>query len=154
MIPRLLTALVLWAVIAPAYAQYRDIVPPDWRLAPDEPGWTGRRYFSPDGSAWLAVYASPAGDRAAAEHIDKVLFASGEQITYQRRARNFVAVSGYKGDRIFYRKSNLACQGARWHTIALEYPAQSKRLMDAVVTRIAHGMNDYDRDCPPRPQPE
>jgi hypothetical protein len=29
----------------------------------------------------------------------------------------------------------------------LEYPAEDKRKMDALVTRVAHGMNRFDHDC-------
>jgi hypothetical protein len=148
MMLRLLALVLVLAGTAAAEAQRRpNIVPPGWSQAPDDPQWRGRRYVSPDGSAWLAVYASPAADRSLREHMDAVAHGDGERITYQRRTRNFIAVSGFKGDRIFYRKGNLACGGTRWHHIALEYPAEHKRRMDGLVTHIAHGLNHYDDDC-------
>jgi hypothetical protein len=145
---RLFALVLLLAAPAAAEAQRRpDIVPPGWSQVPDDPQWKVRRYVSPDGSAWLAVSASPATGRSLRAHMDALASGEGERITYQRRTSNFIAVSGFKGDRIFYRKSNLACGGTRWHHIALEYPADDKRRMDALVTHIAHGLNRYDDDC-------
>jgi hypothetical protein len=37
-------------------------------------------------------------------------------------------LSGYTADdRIFYRKTMLACEGRKWHNLAFEYPASDKR---------------------------
>ena len=88
-------------------------------------------------------HASPV-QGSVRQEMDAIAFRDGERVTYHRRTRSFIAVSGYKGDRIFYRKSNLACDGQRWHHVALEYPAADKRKMDRTVTWIAHGMNRYD----------
>ena len=73
---------------------------------------------------------------------------AGETVTYQRRGASWIAVSGYRDDQIFYRKSNLACRGTRWHHIELQYPRSEKRRMDATVTAIARGMTHYHDDCP------
>lgn len=139
-----LAALLLLGLASGAAAQQNDLVPPGWVRLPDRPEQPGPRYASPDGRAVLMGHASPA-DRPIRAEMDAIAFRDGERITYQRRTRRFIAVSGYKGDRIFYRKSNLACDGRRWHHISLEYPAADKRKMDRIVTRIAHGMNRYDR---------
>src|SRR4029453_3229017 len=32
------------------------MVPPNWQLQPPDPNWGGKRFLSPDGSSWLAVY--------------------------------------------------------------------------------------------------
>jgi serine/threonine-protein kinase len=134
-----------------AAAQPRPkMIPPGWQEVREDPQWRGRRFVSPDGSAWFAVSAAPAADRSLREHMDRVAYREGERITYQRRTRGFIAVSGFKGDRIFYRRANLACGGTRWHHIALEYPAEDKRKMDALVTHISHGLQHYDDDCRPR----
>jgi hypothetical protein len=136
--------VLLLALTEQAAAQQTDLVPPGWVRLPDDANQAGPRYRSPDGRAVLLGYASPA-DRPTREAMDAIAFRDGERITYHRRARSWIAVSGYRGDRIFYRKSNLACGGERWHHIALEYPAADKRKMDRTVTWIAHGMNRYDR---------
>jgi hypothetical protein len=40
-----------------------------------------------------------------------VAFADGEQITHLRGERSWIEVSGFKGDRIFYRKAIVVCGG-------------------------------------------
>jgi hypothetical protein len=143
----MLMLLVMLSAPLGAVAQERpNLAPPGWTLAPEDPRWKGQRYVSPDGTAWLATYAVPVMG-SAQQHVEAFSRGEGERITYHRRTKNFIAVSGYKGDRIFYRKSNLACGGDRWHSIALEYPARDRRKMDPIVTHIAHGMSRYDRDC-------
>ena len=134
-------SLVGWASVAEAQ-RAPAMVPADWtqetRQSPSEP----LRYTSPDGTAWLTLYATPADKRGSLRRAGE-----GEEVTYRRVTPRFVAVSGYKGDRIFYRKSNLACHGTRWHHVALEYPAEDKRKLDGLVTRVAHTMNRFDQDC-------
>lgn len=138
-------AVLILLPCAPAIAAPEGrppFVPDNWS---EESGKTSNspvRFVSPDGTAWLVLTAS------LARGPFQIARRSGERITYQRVTPRFVAVAGYKGDRIFYRKSNLVCRGTRWHHIVMEYPAEDKRKLDAIVTRIAHGMNRYDRDCP------
>ena len=67
--------------------------------------------------------------------MQSVGFAEGETLTYLRGERDWIAVSGSKGDRIFYRKAIIACGGKVWHHIAFEYPIALKREMDTYVTR-------------------
>jgi len=112
-------------------------VPPTWQLQPPDPNWHGKRFASPDGTAWLATYASAAEKEAVAGHMKTVAFGDGEQITYLRGERTWIAVSGFKGDRIFYRKAVLACGGRVWRHVALEYPAENKRSLDAFVQRAS-----------------
>ena len=58
-------------------------------------------------------------------------------------------VSGYNGDRIFYRKAMLACGGRSWHHLAFEYPADQKRPFDQFVTRASYALKEYDQiGCP------
>ena len=135
-----------------ADAQARsNLIPPSWSQMPDDGRSPGRKFVSPDGTAWLAVYAAALADSSSRNHMNAIAYRNGETITYHRRARNWIAVSGLKGNRIFYRKSNLACRGSRWHTIEMEYPAADKQKMDSLVTHIAHGINQYRDDCAPRP---
>ena len=79
--------------------------------------------------------------------LDRLMYREGETITYQRRGRSWLAVSGYRDGEIFYRKSNLACRGTRWHTIELQYPREAKERLDRIVTAIARNMGSYGSDC-------
>jgi len=96
---------------------YRSIVPTDWRLLPPDPGSHERRFVSPLGDAWLSLYAEPVDREPIPAHIERVRNAPGEMITYERREPNWIVVSGYKGNRIFYRRATLACEN-QWHHIA------------------------------------
>jgi hypothetical protein len=137
-----LIVFVGWA--SPGEAQRSpSLVPQDWIQQTRQSQSDPLRYSSPDGRAWLTLSATPAD-----KHGRLSLKATGdEQITYRRVTPRFVAVSGFRGDLIFYRKSNLACNGTRWHHITLDYPAEDKLKMDQLVTRVAHGMNHFDKDC-------
>ena len=89
-----------------------SLIPPDWIADPQKAEWDGKRFVSPDGASWIALYKSNVGKEATADHMKNVLFASGETITYMRGERTWIAVSGYKDSRIFYRKATLVCGGS------------------------------------------
>jgi hypothetical protein len=128
------------------YRSPAELAPPGWQLQPPDPNWTGRRFISADATAWLAIYTVPVGDRPLAAHMQALAFVDGEEITYLRGERTWIAVSGNKGDRIFYRKAVLACAGKRWNQIAFEYPATLKRSMDEYVNRAAEAVHESQND--------
>src|ERR1041384_6062197 len=103
-----------------------SFIPADWKLQPEDPNFSGRRYMAPDGASWLALHSAPADKDKAAEHLKNVAFAEGEEVTYIRGSRDWLAVSGLKGGRVYYRKAALACGGTTWRHIAFEYPAEQK----------------------------
>ena len=104
--------------------------------------------MSSDGTASFSAYITPVAQQPIAEHMKIVAFADGEQITRLGGGRSWIEVAGFKGDRIFYRKSVLACGGTSWHEVTLEYPAETKD-MDAFVDRVAKGAEmDKDKGCP------
>ena len=114
-----------------------DIVPPDWQMQPPDPNWKGKRFLSPDGSSWFAAYSFPTATEPIATHMQSITFAEGETLTYLRGERDWIAVSGTKDDKVFYRKAVIACGGKVWHHIAFEYPVERKRTMDPFVSRAA-----------------
>ena len=118
-----------------------SFIPADWKLQPADPNFSGRRYLAPDGSAWLALYSAPVDKDKVAAHLKEVAFADGEEVTYLRGARDWLAVSGLKGDRVYYRKAALACGGTTWRHIAFEYPADQKPMLDRVVERAAQAFD-------------
>jgi hypothetical protein len=157
----LLTSLILLVTLgAPLAVPYRvdprhhqeghpnaaTVVPPGWRLEPHEGNRRGTRYVSPDGSAWFAAYALPIDAEPVAAHMDTVARQNGEAITYFRREQDWLAVSGFKADRIFYRKAVIACGGTVWHHIAFEYPAARKRQMDRFVIQASQSIDRAEYD--------
>jgi len=130
----------------PAQAELPNLVPPGWQQV-EADGANGRRFVSRDGTASMIARQSMASRGGLDRDMDALAYRDGEEVTYQRRAASWIAVSGYRGDDIFYRKSNLACGGTRWNTIELTYPREDKRRMDATVTAIAHRMGSYYGEC-------
>jgi hypothetical protein len=129
---------------APRGGQAR-LVPPDWREEPADPALNkAQRFVSPDGNSWFLAYTLPAGEEGIAGHMKAVAFADGEQVTYLHGERTWIAVSGSKQGRIFYRAAVLACGGDRWHHIAFEYPASAKGQMRGFVDRAAATVRHSD----------
>jgi hypothetical protein len=123
-----------------------DMVPPNWQLQPPDPNWKGKRFLSPDGTSWLAVYSFPTTTEPTARHMQSVAFAEGETVTYLRGEHDWIVVSGTKDDRIFYRKAIIACGGKVWHHISFEYPVERKRVMDPFVIRAATIIDQAEND--------
>jgi hypothetical protein len=113
------------------------LVPADWREEPADPQLKGQRFVSPDGNASFIAYTVPASDEDIAGHMKAVAFGDSEQVTYLRGERTWIAVSGFKQGRIFYRAAVLACGGDRWHHIAFDYPAAAKPEMRDFVERAS-----------------
>jgi hypothetical protein len=125
-----------------------DLVPPDWQLQPTDPNLKGQRFVSADGTASLALFATPAKQEPIAKHMNAVAFVNGEQITHLHGEENWIEVSGSKADHSFYRKAVLACGGRAWHEVAFEYPTQTQGNISAFVRRAAKAVeNSEDQGC-------
>jgi hypothetical protein len=120
------------------------LVPADWREEPADPQLKGQRFVSPDGNASFIAYTVPADEDGIAGHMKAVAFGDGEQVTYLRGERTWIAVAGFKEGRIFYRAAVLACGGDRWHHIAFDYPASAKADMHGFVERASTTVRNSD----------
>jgi hypothetical protein len=94
-----------------------------------------QREHPPEGLASFDFYTTAADNQPITEHMKSFAFGDGDEITSLAGERTWIAASGFKGDRLFYRKAALACGGDRWHHIAFEYPANAKRSMQDFVRR-------------------
>lgn len=120
------------------------LAPADWREETPDPQLKGQHFVSPDGNASFIAYTVPAGDDGIAGHMKAVAFGDGEQVTYVRGERTWIAVSGFKQGRIFYRAAVLACGGDRWHHIAFDFPASGKAEMRAFVERASTAVRNSE----------
>jgi hypothetical protein len=126
------------------------LIPAGWQLQPADPNWKGKRYMSPDGTASVALYSALTDQEPIPAHKKAFAFVEGEELTFLQSERDWIVVSGLKGDRMFYRKAALACGGKSWHHVAFEYPAEAKRSMDGVVTDAVRALDDYENTgCDP-----
>ena len=144
----LVIPMILMLGAAESLAAPRSLVPDGWREvhAPGS-GNTARTFVSPDGAARLRLGHVEARRENLRRDMDALTYRDGETVTYERRGGSWLAVSGYREGEIFYRKSNLACRGTRWHTIELRYPREAKKRLDPLVTSIARNMGAYASDC-------
>jgi hypothetical protein len=137
-------AIVLILLSLPAAAQqglnrndFRVIAPHDWTLLPA--GKTNeRRFVSPRRDAWLSLYASNVRGPVSS-HFHRWGVRAGDRVTYQRQGQGWNVVS----NRIFYRKTMLACGGQQWHNLEFEYSASDKPAMDGFVTRASYALGAY-----------
>lgn len=140
----MLMAALAAAQAAPTWDDFNGIIPQDWRAVPPPQGVNARGFISPDGSSKIVFYAKPA-TRPVTAQLARLRTVRGGNITYQRAGRSWIVVSGFLGNRIFYRKAILACGGRAWHYLEFEYPAAQKRAFDAFVTRSSAALGAYAR---------
>jgi hypothetical protein len=153
-VPRMSLVPPPYALGRSAYAysrqQTREFPPPTWQLQPPDPNWQGRRFVSPRGEAWLAFYASPADQETVSAHFKTLAFADGEEIVTLHASRDQLIVTGAKGDRVFYRKARLACDGRQWHHVALEFlfgiEERQGRSYELLVAQAARALDLADDD--------
>jgi hypothetical protein len=126
------------------------LAPPGWQLQPPDPQWNGKRFVSPTGDAWLALYPAPANATTLDQHLKSVAFVDGEEVMFLQRERDRLVVAGHKGDRNFYRKVVLACDGRQWQHVALEYPAEAKRAFTRLIDGVGRALDRQARDCDTR----
>jgi hypothetical protein len=60
----------------------------------------------------------------------------GERVTYAQRGARTVTVSGFQGDKIFYRHSILSCGAQVLSNVEFEYPADEKAALDPIVAHV------------------
>lgn len=111
-------------------------VPAGWKMEPPPENDDGRIFTSPDGRAELIVNGMFAGVAGPDELGSRLEPMEGETITYKQRKGNWAAVSGTKGDKIFYRKTLLSCGNRVANNISIEYPAAEKERYDALVAHV------------------
>lgn len=121
---------------------FHDIIPQNWKMVPPPHGSNEKRFISPRGDAWIVFKARPARRSVAAELALLRTVRAGD-IAYEREGSTWIVVSGYDGNRIFYRKAMLACGGNSWHFLEFEYPAVEKRAFDDFVTRSSAALGAY-----------
>lgn len=127
-------------------------VPASWRMQPPPENNDGRIFVSPDGRAKIIVSGIRALNPAPVEMADEAKPSEGETITYLKRGTRWMAVSGTKGDKIFYRKSVLSCRDTIWNHLFVEYNASEKEKYDALVAHVGASLragSGYDNECDP-----
>src|ERR1043165_2605191 len=98
------------------------------------PEGDGQRFQSADGRAELVVQAAAIGPSVSpAEFLARQ--DPPQDIQYKRITPRFFAVSGYKGDKVWYDRCNFS--NGLVHCVMMSYPAREERAWDSIVTRIS-----------------
>ena len=112
--------------------------PADWSAGRPPDNGDGLRFSSPDGEAYVSISGSLHTFDTAAESLDIVAQVEpGATVTFQKRGPRSIVQSGVHGDRIFYKRSFLACNNQVWNNLVIEYPAARKREFDPVVAHVS-----------------
>ena len=123
-------------------------IPRNWKLERGDASRPINRFISPGGTSWLALYARSADDETREERFKAVAFAEEGEITQLRGERDWLTVSGVRGDQAFYRKVVLACGAHQWRHIAFEYPAKERRQFERLVSRMSRALDRArEEDC-------
>jgi len=126
------------------------LIPRDWQLERTDASRPSNRFVSPGGTASLTFYVRSAEDETREERFKAVAFADDGEITYLRAERDWLAVSGLRGNQIFYRKVVLACGERQWRHISFEYPAKEKRQFDGLISRMSRALDRArEEECRP-----
>lgn len=100
----------------------------------------GRTFATEDGRADVSLYSIPntAADTPKAFMAKRFQLPSSS-VVYRRVTNRIVAVSGYRGDKIWYARCNF--NAALVKCVALNYPTREKLQWDAIVTRISNSLS-------------
>ena len=99
----------------------------------------GRTFVTGDGRATLQVYSGPnEHGETPAQALRRTLAQKRSQLTYDRVAQNFFAISARHNNQILYRRCNFHREMV--HCIDLTYPISAKRNWDYTVTRISRSL--------------
>ena len=98
----------------------------------------GQQFRSADGRAELIVQATTIGS-----NVSPAAFLASqhppEHLQYKRITPRFFAVSGYKGDKVWYDRCNFS--NGSVHCVLINYPAREERAWDGIVTRISPSLS-------------
>lgn len=111
------------------------------RPEPPPENGDGQTFTGKDGTAKLSIYGSfNSGDHTPRSYVD-ALIRPRDAIAYEHITKNAFAVSGQRGETIWYQRCNF--QGGdpdTIHCFVLEYPARQKQQWDPIVARIAKSL--------------
>ncbi|HWK01250.1 MAG TPA: hypothetical protein VNR41_11145 [Xanthobacteraceae bacterium] len=110
------------------------------REPPPENG-DGQTFTDKDGTAKLSIYgAFNSLENTPRTYVDE-LIRPRDAIRYERITKNFFAVSGKRGETIWYQRCNFeGGASGTVHCFMLEYPAKEKQRWDPIVSRIAKSL--------------
>jgi len=154
-----ISAIALVALIftsaQPAHAEWRTYENPRFGFAFTYPAHIftpgqapengdGLSFYAPDEEAVISVW----GSYNALDHRPKSYFAWArdevgvvDNITYKRLTKNWLVISGYKGNMVYYEKTIFSCNFQRMTSVSITYPASHKKDYDGMVGKITKSLD-------------
>ncbi len=106
------------------------------------PDGYGERFRTADGRADLTIQSVPnAANDSPASFLQKRH--PPRHIQYKRITSRFFAVSGYKGDKVWYDRCNFSHRFV--HCLLINYPSREEHEWDDIVTRMSLSLRAGDR---------
>ncbi len=63
-----------------------------------------------------------------------------DNVTYKRIAKDWVVISGFKGDMVYYEKTIFTCNFQQMTSISMSYPASLKKDFDRMLGKITKSL--------------
>ncbi|MGX9144533.1 hypothetical protein [Mesorhizobium sp. 128a] len=110
---------------------------------PEPDNGDGQQWLSADGASLACCGSYNALDNTPDSIVDeeKASTEPGYTVTYSKTGKNWVVVSGTKGDKIFYARSVFGKKDVI-HTVRIEYPASLKAKYDPLIGAIARSLHE------------
>lgn len=117
---------------------YPDI----FRMQPPPDADDGRAFKSADGAEFTVSASYAAMDFTLATYREFIVqhLDPGSTISYETRGKNWIVISGTRGDGIFYERHLLSHGGQMNEDFVVTYPASAKRIYDPIVARMAKSL--------------
>lgn len=96
----------------------------------------GRRFNAHDGSAYFIAYAGFNMEdwTSAGQYRAHLLKSEGyEQLTYEKSGKNWLVLSGTRGQEIYYEKYILSCNFAVINALRITYPKTAAKLYSPMI---------------------
>ena len=109
---------------------------------PDEP----RRFSSPDTDVYFRIKGVENASGWSPQAIrEKYLSADMPgDVTYDRTKSDFVVLSGYRGQSIFYTKVAVSTDRHSACIFEITYPREQKKAFDKIVTRMSRSLRSLN----------
>ena len=108
-------------------------------LDPEDEENQGVRFISKDGEAVIWAWGTLNTRNRSLLAYKKFVSEKAKRIgtiTYKPNGDNWFALSGYKGERIFYRKVIMSCNGYVINSLHIEFPRDMRKLYDPIIEHL------------------
>jgi hypothetical protein len=98
-----------------------------------------QQFYGPDKHTYFRVKGLPNEEKLNPKKIrsEYIKEKGAADVVYERTKRDFLVLSGYRGQNIFYTKIALSPDNETICVLHISYPRKAKRAFDAIVTRMS-----------------